>query len=149
MDLVVNYMTANALTRGELTVFGGSQWRPLVHVMDIAEAIVHNLERPVRGIYNLATLNIQIKDLAALVARITGCRIRYTEQKFQDQRDYHVATAKALRDGIFNPYTVRTVEDGIRDITELISLCRIKDAESEVYFNVRHVERLMSYGQFT
>jgi nucleoside-diphosphate-sugar epimerase len=148
MDLVVNYMTANALTQRQLTVFGGTQWRPLVHVKDIAQAIVHNLERPVRGIYNLATLNTQIKDLAAVVARMTGCQVRYTEQKFQDQRDYHVNTSKALRDGIFNPYTVHTVEDGIREIAELVSLSRIKDTENDVYFNVRHVEKLKSYGQF-
>lgn len=148
MDLVVNYMTANALTKGELSVYGGSQWRPLIHVKDIAQAIVHNLERPVRGIYNLASVNLQIKDLAAIVARMTGCQVRYTQQKFQDQRDYHVCTAKALRDAIFNPHTLRTVEDGIREITELVGLGRIKQTENDIYFNVRHIGNLKAYGQF-
>ena len=148
MDLVVNYMTTNALTKGELSVYGGSQWRPLIHVKDIAQAIVHNLERPVRGIYNLASVNLQIKDLAAIVAQMTGCQIRYTEQKFQDQRDYHVSTSKALRDAIFNPHTLRTVEDGIREVTELVGLGRIKQAENDVYFNVRHIGNLKANGQF-
>lgn len=148
MDLVVNYMTANALTKGELSVFGGTQWRPLVHVKDIAQAIVSNLERPVRGIYNLAAVNMQIRDLANIVCRMTGCKVQYTEQKFQDQRNYHVNTGKALRDGIFNPNTMRTVQDGVREISELVGLGRIKQTENEVYFNVRHVKSLKANGQF-
>jgi nucleoside-diphosphate-sugar epimerase len=148
MDLVVNYMTANALTKGELSVFGGTQWRPLVHVKDIAQAIVHNLERPVRGVYNLATQNLQIKDLAAIVSQMTGCRVKHTEQKFQDQRNYHVSTKKALRDGIFNPNAMRTVQDGVREIAELVGLGRIKQTENDVYFNVRHAEKLKAHGQF-
>ncbi|MBZ5701424.1 MAG: NAD(P)-dependent oxidoreductase [Acidobacteriia bacterium] len=148
MDLVVNYMTTNALTKGELSVFGGTQWRPLVHVKDIAQAIVHNLERPVRGVYNLAAANLQIKDLAAIVSEMTGCKVKCTEQKFQDQRNYHVSCRKALRDGIFNPHTMRTVQDGVREITELVGLGRIKQTEDEVYFNVRHAEKLKAYGQF-
>ncbi len=148
MDLVVNYMTVNALTKGELTVYGGAQWRPLVHVKDIAEAIVNNLERPVRGVYNLASVNMQIKELAAIVSQMTGCTIRYTEQKSQDQRSYRVSTQKALRDGIFNPYTLRTGQDGVREISELVRLGRIKHTENDVYFNVRHVGNLKTHGQF-
>ncbi len=148
MDLVVNYMTTSALTKGELSVFGGTQWRPLVHVKDIAQAIVHNLERPVRGVYNLAAQNLQIKDLAAIVSQMTGCRVKHTEQKFQDQRNYHVSTRKALRDEIFNPHTMRTVQDGVREISEIVALGRIKQTENDVYFNVRHAEKLKAYGQF-
>ncbi len=148
MDLVVNYMTANAICKKELSVFGGCQWRPLIHVKDIAQAIVANLERPVRGIYNLASENLQIRDLAKIVARLTGCEIRYTEEKFQDQRNYHVSTRKALRDALYNPHTLRTVEDGVREIAELVSLGRVKHTENEVYFNVRHVETLKAHGQF-
>lgn len=148
MDLVVNYMTANAITKGELSVFGGTQWRPLVHAKDIAQTIVHNLERPVRGVYNLAAQNLQIKDLAAIVSKMTSCNVKYTGQKFQDQRNYHVSTRKALRDEIFNPNTMRTVQDGVREIAELVGLGRIKQTENDVYFNVRHVEKLKAYGQF-
>lgn len=148
MDLVVNYMAANALTKGELSVFGGTQWRPLVHVKDIAQAIVHNLERPVRGVYNVAAGNVQIKELAAVVSGMTGCKVKYTEQKFQDQRNYHVSCKKALRDGVFNPHTMRTVQDGVREIAELVGVGRIKQTEDEVYFNVRHAEKLKAYGQF-
>lgn len=148
MDLVVNSMTANALTKHELTVFGGTQWRPLVHVYDIARTIVENLDRPVGGIYNIASTNIQIKDLAAIVQRMTGCTVCYTEQKFRDQRNYHVSTLKAAQDGVFNPRSARTPEDGIREIAEMVGNGRITQTENSVYFNVRHVEGLHSRGQF-
>jgi nucleoside-diphosphate-sugar epimerase len=147
MDLALNYMTANALTKGELSVFGGTQWRPLVHVKDIAQAIVHNLERPVRGVYNLAAQNLQIKDLAAIIRRMTGCKVNFTEQKFQDDRNYHVSTRKALRDEIFNPHTMRMVEDGVREISEVVTLGRIKQTENDVYFNVRHAQKLQALRQ--
>ncbi len=147
MDLAVNYMTANALTKGELAVYGGAQWRPLIHVKDIAQAIVDNLERPVRGVYNLASVNLQIKELAAIISAMTGCKIRYVDQKFQDQRDYHVSVAKALRDGLFNSHTQRTIEDGVRDIIELVGWGRLKQTENDVYFNVRHIGNLQTHGQ--
>ncbi len=149
MDLVVNYMTANAFSKGKLSVFGGLQWRPLIHVKDIAEAMVNNLERPVRGVYNLATTNLQIRDLAAIVSRVTGCAIETAEQKFQDARDYRVDTKKALRDHVFNPHTLRTVEDGVREIGELVRFGRLKYTENDIYFNARYVEKLRSNGQFT
>jgi nucleoside-diphosphate-sugar epimerase len=106
------------------------------------------MERPVRGVYNLAAQNLQIKDLAAIVSEMTGCKVNYTEQTFQDQRNYHVSTKKALRDEIFNPNTMRTVQDGVREIAELVGLGRIKQTENDVYFNVRHAEKLKAHGQF-
>lgn len=138
MDLVANYMTANAMTKGKLSVFGGTQWRPLVHVRDVGETMVNNLDRPVRGIYNLAAMNVQIKELARTISDITGCKIEYTPQKFEDQRDYHVTTDKSVKDGIFNPNTMRTIEDGVRELMGLIKDGRIKYAENDIYFNERN-----------
>jgi nucleoside-diphosphate-sugar epimerase len=146
MDLAVNYMTANAHTKGTLTVFGGDQWRPFIHVKDVGEIMAHNLDRPVRGIYNLATINQQIKDLARTVSDVTGCRIEYTEQKFQDARNYRVSTAKALRDDVFNPNTARTVQDGVREISALIRHGRIKYTENDIYFNERQIATLLRNG---
>jgi len=146
MDLAVNYMTANAHTKGTLTVFGGEQWRPFIHVKDIGEIMVYNLDRPVRGIYNLATINQQIKDLARTVREVTGCKIEYTEQKFQDARNYRVSTAKALRDNVFNPNTARTVQDGVREISALVRQGRIKYTENDIYFNERQIATLVRNG---
>ena len=147
MDLVVNYMTANALTKGQLKVFGGTQWRPLIHVKDIAQVICDNLESSVQGIYNLATVNLQIKDLAKIVSKITGCKIEYTEQKFEDQRNYHASTEKAIKDGVLKLEKIRDVEFGIKEITDLIKSGRVKYVENDIYFNERHIANLLKNGE--
>jgi nucleoside-diphosphate-sugar epimerase len=149
MDLVVNYMTANAITKGKLTVFGGAQWRPLIHVKDVAQVIVDNLESSAQGVYNIATVNIQIKDLAKIVSSLTGCKIEYTERKFEDQRNYHVSIEKAKRDGVFTLKKIRKVEDGVNEIANLIKSGRIKYTENDIYFNERHIANLLKNGQLT
>ena len=147
MDLAVNYMTANALKKRELSVFGGSQWRPFIHVKDVGDIIVNNLNRKSIGIYNLASFNIKIKELGEKISKITGCKIRKMEQKFQDARDYHVNSEKALKDGIFNPASTRSIEDGVKEITDLIENGRIRYTESDVYFNERHIANLIKNNE--
>jgi len=148
MDLVVNYMTANAATKGKLSVFGGTQWRPLIHVYNVAEAIVNNLERPITGIYNLTTLNYQIKDLAKEISKITGCKIEYVKQKFEDQRNYHVSTQKAKQAGIMNFKKIYTIADGAEQIYNLIKSKRVKYTENDIYFNEKHITNLNNNGEF-
>lgn len=147
MDLVVNYMTANALTKGKLTVFGGTQWRPLIHVKDVAEVIADNLEKNTTGIYNLTTVNLQIKDLAKIVSKLTGCKIEYTPQKFEDQRNYRASSEKAKRDGVFTLKKIRDVAYGVREIADLIKSGRIKYTENDIYFNERHIANLYKNGE--
>jgi len=147
MDLVVNYMTANAATKGKLSIFGGTQWRPLIHVYNVAEAIVNNLEKPITGIYNLATLNYQIKDLAKEISKITGCKIEYVEQKFEDQRNYHASTKKAEKEGVLNFKKVYTIADGAKQIYDLIKSKRVKNTENDNYFNEKHLTNLNNNGE--
>ena len=64
LDLVVNILVTKALTEGKLTVFGGEQWRPLLHVTDVANAIAHTINSEVTGIFNLHYENFKIIDIA-------------------------------------------------------------------------------------
>ncbi len=148
MDLVVNYMTASAVTKGKLSVFGGSQWRPLIHVLNVAEAMAYNIDKPLKGIYNLSTANYQIKDLAREVSEITGCKIEYTPQEFEDQRNYHVSVEKAKNVGLLNFEKVFTVPDGIKQIYDLVSSGRVKYIENDVYSNEKHIANLNNNGKF-
>lgn len=147
MDLAVNYMTANALKKGILSVFGGTQWRPFIHVKDVGQIIVDNLDKKTTGIYNLASFNVKINELAETISKITGCKIEHVDQKFQDARDYHVSNAKALKDGIFNLTSVRNIEDGVKEISDLIKEGRIKYTESDIYFNERHIANLIKQNE--
>lgn len=149
MDLVLNYMTANAVTKGQLVVFGGNQWRPLVHVKDIATVIVNNLEKSISGIYNVTTTNLQIKDLAETIGNITGCKIEHTERKPGDQRSYKASTEKAVKDGVLNLERTRDVAYGVKEIANLIKSGRVKDIENDVYFNERYLTKLKKNGKLT
>lgn len=142
MDLAVNYMTARAVTNGELSIFGGEQWRPFIHVHNVAEALVNALNSEKTGIYNLSTMNYQINDLGKQIARITGCKIKYADGKFQDARNYYVSTKKAERDGILKFKKVLPIAFGVKQISDLVRMGRVKYTDADIYYNERHVTKL-------
>jgi nucleoside-diphosphate-sugar epimerase len=148
MDLAVNYMTANAVKKGTLSVFGGTQWRPFIHVKNIGEIIVNNLNNLATGPYNIAAFNYQIKELGEEIGKITGAKIKYAEQKFQDQRNYHVSNDKAKKDNVLNMSKILTVADGVKEIADLVSSGRIKYTENDVYSNERYLTKLNENGEF-
>jgi len=146
-DLAVNYMTAKAVTEGKLTVYGGEQWRPFAHIKDIAKAIFKGLNLDVKGIFNIATFNYQIKEVAQVISKVTNCQIEYTEQKFEDDRDYHIKTEKAERFGIFPIDNPITIEQGSRELKQCILEGRIKYIEHHRYFNEYHLLNLLKNGK--
>ncbi|MFA4930469.1 MAG: SDR family oxidoreductase [Patescibacteria group bacterium] len=143
MDLAVNYMTMNAIKKGALTVFGGSQWRPFVHVNDIAKFLVDNLDRNINGIYNIATENTTIVDLAKRIQKETGCKIETTEEKFQDNRNYNADQSKALKDKVIPNTTNRDLLYGIKQVKELVNENRVLNLENEFYSNVKRMTAIL------
>ena len=135
MDLVVNAMTVKACTEGVVSVKGGSQWRPLLHVKDAARAISLSLSGPV-GIYNLVGQNMTITDLAALVvAEVPGVHIEHIEtaEGTTDPRDYRVSGDKAANTLGF--LASRPVVTGIREIKMLVRTGRLGDPSSARFTN--------------
>ena len=65
-----------------------------------------------------------------------------------DARNYRASVQKAIRDGVFNANTTRTIEDGVREFMNLAESGRIKHMENNLYFNVRHIGELKQNGQF-
>ena len=139
-DLVVNTLTQRAQQTGKITVFGGEQYRPLLHVRDAAETVVRALNLSATGVYNLSCKNMAIVDLADKVARnFAGhCVLERTPQKFEDNRNYRVSSAKATRDLGFN--TLYSVGFGIREVKALLESGRLVDPSSPRYWNDRHLE---------
>lgn len=132
LDLVVNTLTARAISEGKLTVFGGEQYRPLLHVKDAARAIVDNLESEYTGIYNLHHENWKISDLAELVSTFTSAKIEHVMTSFEDSRNYKVNSDKARAIG-FNPRYM--VDDGVTELKALFEEGRIKDLNNVRYNN--------------
>ena len=139
LDLVVNILVTKALTEGKLTVFGGDQWRPLLHVIDVANAIDHTLNLKTTGIYNLHYENFKIIDIAnAIVERIPSASIETTPMKFQDARNYQVSSEKLFQDTGFKAST--NLLQGIDEVFNLISNNRIKDVSHSRYSNQNFLE---------
>ena len=95
LDLVVNILVTKALTDEKLTVFGGEQWRPLLHVNDVANAIENVLEKDIKGVYNLHHKNYKIIDIAeAIVEKIPSAKIetiwlRKLLTSFKESGEFH------------------------------------------------------------
>jgi nucleoside-diphosphate-sugar epimerase len=144
LDLIVNILTVRAATKGEITVFGGEQFRPLLHVRDVGHAIMENLDTPHTGIYNLTRQNVRIIDLAYQVRNhFPDIEFKRTELKFQDARNYRVSGEKAKRELGFSPRC--SIDDGIVEIKELVEQERLKDLNSLRYTNHSFLEKYQAH----
>lgn len=137
LDLVVNTLTARAFVDKKLTVFGGDQFRPLLHVKDAAQAIADNLDGDALGVFNLHSQNIRILDLADIVKFHVPCQVEVTPTTFEDSRNYKVSSDKAQALGFRPKYSVN---DGIKEVRDMLKDGRIKDLNSPRYSNVAYLE---------
>ncbi|MBN2183270.1 MAG: SDR family oxidoreductase [Sedimentisphaerales bacterium] len=134
LDLVVNVMTVRAALDGELTVYGGEQFRPLLHVRDVAEAIIEYVDTEYTGIYNLHRQNVRIIDLAYQVRNhFPDTIVSKTAMEFQDARNYRVSSDKIRSELGWRPRC--SIDDGIIEIKELIETRRLKDVMNPRYTN--------------
>jgi nucleoside-diphosphate-sugar epimerase len=142
LDLVVNTLTVKACLYRRMSVFGGAQYRPLLHVRDVAEAIVPNITTTHRGVYNLVAANMTILEAAEKIAELVpDVSIERTDLKFQDARNYQVSGARATATFGFQP--TLTVYDGIREIKELTEQGRIGDIYNTRYSNAEFLRPLI------
>jgi len=137
LDLSVNMLTFQALSRKKITVFGGNQTRPNIHIKDMVEVYMHFLKKgnELKGIYNAGFENLSIMDIAKEVAKIIPAEIIVTESN--DPRSYRLSSNKLLATGFGPKYSVK---DGIRDIIEAYGNGKIKDEEN--CYNIRTMEKL-------
>jgi len=142
LDLVANILSMRAAEGKPLTVFGGDQWRPLLHVKDVAEAFVYSLENEVTGYYNLSYENYRIRDLAYEIASvIPETQVNYVEMPFEDLRNYRVSSSKYAATGWCPKYSL---EHGIKEIRDVIIEQRIKNTEDIMYSNVKYMQLIES-----
>ena len=134
LDLVVNILTTKALVDKKMSVFGGDQWRPLLHVKDVANAIEHNISSDTKGIFNLHYKNFKIIEIAEKIKeKIPDVSIETTPLPFQDARNYQVSSDKLKRETGFEASIELT--QGIEEMYNLISSNRIKDINDPRYSN--------------
>lgn len=134
LDLVVNVLVTKALIDNKMSVFGGEQWRPLLHVKDVANAVDHTIESSLKGVYNLHYKNFKISEIADLIKeKISNVEIVTTPLPFQDARNYQVSSEKLKLASNFEAEV--SLEKGIDEVFNLISSGRIKDINNPRYSN--------------
>ena len=125
LDVSVNMLTIQALAKGRITVFGGKQVRPNIHIDDITDVYLHMIDRPdLTGVYNAGFENISILDIAQLVTKYIPVDIVVTESN--DPRSYRINSDKLLSTG-FGPK--KSVDHAIREMIELYNCGALKDEE--------------------
>jgi len=143
LDLVANILSMKAAQGKPLTVFGGEQWRPLLHVRDVSTAINHGIKNDISGLYNLSYKNYIISDLAGEIKKIiSSCKVTHTEMKFEDLRNYRVRNDKFISTGWEPHYNLQM---GIKQIYSLILENRIKDVSSIIYSNAAFMRDLYEF----
>ena len=146
VDLVLNVLTIRAVLEGNMSVFGGLQYRPLLHVRDVATAAVPHISGASTGIYNLHTENVTVLELAERIQRVVkNSTIEQTEISFQDARNYRVNSDKARSELGFEPNW--TVEQGILEVAKAISQRRIKDVANPRFNNSENLRLQWGVGR--
>ncbi len=140
-DLVVNLLTAKAKIEGKITVMGGNQWRPFVHVDDAALAVATALAAPLEiignEVFNVGCdeQNYTIRQVGEIVHdHVPGAELLIDEHD-TDRRNYRVSFAKIYNQLTFQPQW--TLERGIQQVLEAIARGEILDYRDAKYSNVK------------
>ena len=125
IDLVVNAITMMALTEGKITIQGGAQYRPNIHIMDMTNLYLWMLDRPyLTGIYNAGFENMTVTEIADMVAK--RLKVNVSANPSTDPRSYRLNSDKLLKIGFRPRYTVR---NAINDIVSKYQAGQLKDEE--------------------
>ncbi len=137
LDLSVSMLTMQALTNGNITVFGGQQTRPNIHMNDMIGVYLHFLELGAKapGIYNAGFENISILDIAKKVTEYIPAEIEITESK--DPRSYRQNSDRLIGTGFTPGYGV---ENGIKEVIKAYNSDGLRDEDR--YYNIRTMQQL-------
>ena len=137
LDLSVNMLTMQALAKGKITVFGGSQVRPNINLKDMVRVYLHFLKlgKKVTGIFNAGFENISILDIARKVTELVPVEIVVTESN--DPRSYRLNSDKLLATGFRQEHTVT---DAIHEVIHAYQSGVLKDEEN--CYNIKTMKKL-------
>lgn len=149
LDLSVNILTNHAVNKGVITVFGGSQERPNIHIDDITDLYVKMLEYPDKKItgkiFNAGRENLSIMEIAKLVQKVVSHeidrKIKITTTPTDDLRSYRVSSAKISKELGWRPKF--SVEDGIRSLVKAFKEGKIPNPlDDPIYYNIKAMQLL-------
>jgi len=147
LDLSVNILTNLAVNKGKITVFGGEQKRPNIHIDDMTDLYVKTLEYPeekINGkIFNAGYDNMKMKDIAKTVKNVVEKEmgrkdLEITTTPSDDNRSYHVSSEKIKKELGFE--AKRSVEQAVSDLTKAYKAGKIKNPDDRKYYNIKTMQ---------
>ncbi len=143
LDVVVNILTAHAVANGVITVFGGEQKRPNLHIQDMVRLYLEALDRPdaeVDGrVFNAGYENHSVAHLAELVRRQVAPDVAIETRPTDDIRSYHVSADKLAREWGFT--ATHTIEDAVAELAAALRDGRVPDPMTDPrYYNIRTMQ---------
>ena len=146
LDLTVNILTNHAVNFGKITVWGGEQKRPNIHVEDITDLYVDLLFQPkdlIAGkVWNVGYENHRVREIAEIVRQIVNKKgVEIVTTSTNDQRSYHISSGKIKQDLGFVPK--RTIEDAVQDLVDAFHQGKIHNSmENLDYYNVKKMDAI-------
>jgi nucleoside-diphosphate-sugar epimerase len=140
-DLVVNLLTAKAVVDGQITIFGGDQWRPFLHVDDAATALMQVLEAPLplvrHQVFNVGSneQNFTIRQIGEIIHKLVPEAEIVNKEADLDPRNYWVSFSKIQKTLGFKPQ--KTIEQGVAQVIEAIRSGKVTDYKDARYSNVK------------
>lgn len=145
LDLSVNILTNHAINNGKITVFGGAQKRPNLHIEDMTDLYVYILELPkekIAGkIYNAGYENFTIMQIAEKVRNVIGKNIEIVTTPSNDNRSYHVSSAKIKKELGFE--AKHTIEEAVKDLQDAFKAGKIPNPMDDIrYYNIKTMKAI-------
>ncbi|MEW6532159.1 MAG: NAD-dependent epimerase/dehydratase [Thermodesulfobacteriota bacterium] len=145
LDLTVNILTNHAINKGTITVFGGEQKRPNIHIEDMTDLYLVLLEQPEqkihKQIFNAGYQNYKVMEIAQIVRDVLGNKIPVEVIPSNDNRSYHVSSEKIKRALGFEAR--RTVEEAVADLRDAFRAGKIPNPMDDMrYYNIKTMQHL-------
>ena len=145
LDLVVNILTNLAYHKRSITVFGGNQLRPNIHIDDMVEAYLLLLKTPNNKIagktFNAGYENFSVEKLSLDVKSVIGDDVKLVFSKTDDNRSYHISSEKIRNELGFVPK--KNIRDAAQDLKNAFEKKVLENTlENEIYFNIKRMKTL-------
>lgn len=145
LDLTVNILTNHAINKGRITVFGGEQKRPNLHIEDMTDLYVFLLGLPTekihKKIYNVGYQNYKVREIADMVKKTLGGDIGIVTTPTDDNRSYHVSSQKIKEELGFE--AKHGIEEAVLDLKKAFLDGKIPNAMEDIrYYNIKTMQNI-------
>ena len=145
LDLIVNILTNHAVNNNKISVFGGDQKRPNIHIEDVTDLYVQSLAWPedvIDGnVFNAGYDNQTVMEIAGIVKRSVSQKVEIATVPTDDHRSYHISSDKIRRELGYEPK--RSIVNAVDDLVTAFAAGKIPDPLNDMrYYNIKTMQAL-------